>query len=69
MGHFYPYAATPSGVEEVDRNHKVVWSYTSKAPEVWVVSESPTAMRFSAKKGRAPRWKSIRCTRSRDRSR
>jgi outer membrane protein assembly factor BamB len=33
--YFYPYAATPSGVEEVDRNHKVVWSYTSTAPEVW----------------------------------
>lgn len=33
--YLYPYAATPSGVEEIDRNHQVVWSYLSHAPEVW----------------------------------
>src|SRR3982751_3881565 len=30
----YAYGGKPTGVQEVDRDHKIVWNYVSKCPQV-----------------------------------
>ncbi len=41
-GHvMYAYGGTPTGVQEVDREHKVVWNYTAKCEQVLGFSRLP----------------------------
>ena len=37
----YGYGGSPTGVQEVDRDHKVVWNYTAKCEQVLGFSRLP----------------------------
>ena len=37
----YAYGGAPTGVQEVDRNHKIVWNYTAKCEQVLGFSRLP----------------------------
>lgn len=37
----YAYGGVPTGVQEVDRNHKIVWNYTAKCEQVLGFSRLP----------------------------